>query len=129
MMRRTVLLLTCVLLAVPAWAGEGESFDPDQPFRQTLNHRLLESLLIQAMEAIEEHIEISGNIDSEKGQPERMQSLRFKFYPEGKSKSERHFSAEGWFGPSTDSDHQELHFRFSLPKSSELSTESLDNVL
>jgi hypothetical protein len=129
MVRASILLLTVILLAIPVWARGGEAFDPDQPFEQALTHRLLESIVNHAMEAIRDHIEVSGNIAPEQEQAEPRHSLRFKFYPEGKSKSNQHFTAEGWFGPSTDPQQQELHFRFTLPKSKESGPSLGDNDL
>jgi len=127
--RSGILAVAIILGAVPAWAAGDGSFDPDQPFQQALSNRLLESLLNHAKEAIEDHFDISGNIGSEKGQPDRRQSFQFKFYPEGKSRSDQHFTAEGWFGPSSEADQQELHFRFALPNASAQSSQLPDNVL
>lgn len=121
----TVLMLS---LAAPALAA-GETFDPDQIFRQALSRQFLESLLNQAQEVIDEHLEISGHFESSKDGLEPNGALRFKFYPDGKSKSSQHFSAEGWFGPSRDAQQQELHFRFALPKSSDPASSFPDNVL
>jgi hypothetical protein len=122
--------LLCAVIASSAWAGEPEAFDPDQPFKQALSQRLLESLLGQALEAFSEHLEISGSLDSELGEGDRKRGLRFKFYPEGKSKSEEHIVAEGSLGPSEDSRQRELHFRFAVPNSSAGSSQDgFDNVL
>ncbi|HEU4683568.1 MAG TPA: hypothetical protein VFS39_03595 [Nitrospira sp.] len=126
---RLAVLLIIMVSAMPAWAG-GESFDPDQPFRQGLTRHFLESLLNHAAEAIEDHLEISGSLHhGDKNAPGSLGALGFRFYPEGKSKSDRHFSAEGWFGRSPDSKEQELHLRFSLPRSSDSSSRLPDNVL
>src|SRR5262245_1222054 len=115
---KLILAITIVAMtAFPAWAGD--SFDPEQPFRQALSHHFLQSLLDLAKEAIEDHLEISGDVESGKNGGESKRSLGFKFYPEGKSKSDQHFSAEGWFGPSSDSALEELHLRFALPKRSD----------
>jgi hypothetical protein len=120
--------LLILSLAVPALAA-GETFDPDQIFRQALSRQFLESLLNQAQEAIDEHLEISGHFESAKDGLEPTGELRLRFYPDGKSKSSQHFSAEGWFGPSRDAQQQELHLRFTLPKSSEPASPLPDNVL
>jgi hypothetical protein len=117
-------------LASSAWAGEGGGFDPDRPFNQAFSNRILESLFSQALEALEDHFEISGNLNPDSPDGDRTKKLQFKFYPEGKSKSKDHVTAEGWFGPSKDSREEELHFRFVVPKSSsEPSPEPLSNVL
>ena len=104
-----------VMAAQPVSAAEPE-FDPEQPFKG-LGQRLLESFLGQALAALDEHFEMSGSLDSAPSQTDKKQSLRFKFYPNGKSKSNDHITAEGSFGPSSDSRQEEFHFRFTLPKS------------
>ena len=104
-----------VVAAQPVWAA-GPEFDPDQPFKG-LGQRLLESVLGQALAALDDHLEMSGSLDANAPQGDKKQTLRFKFYPNGKSKSGDHITAEGWFGPSTDSRQDEFHFRFAVPKS------------
>jgi hypothetical protein len=120
--------LTAIFAAQPALAAEPE-FDPDQPFKG-LGQRLLESFLGQALAALDDHVEMSGNVDPNVPQSDKKQSLRFKFYPNGKSKSDDHIAAEGWFGPSTDSRQEEFHFRFTVPKALSESLSVLpENVL
>jgi hypothetical protein len=122
--------LVVLLMATQLRAGEPETFEPDQPFRQALSQRLLESLLGQALEALNDHVEISGSLDPDGSTGDREQRLRFKFYPEGKSQSDEHIAAEGWLGPSEDSRRQEFHFRFSVPKSpTGPASDRFDNVL
>ncbi|HKT33817.1 MAG TPA: hypothetical protein VJR03_03225 [Nitrospira sp.] len=99
----------------PVCAGELE-FDPDQPFKG-MGERLFESFLGQALQALDDHFEMSGNLNLDSREGDRKRTLRFKFYPNGKSKSNDHVAAEGWFGPSTDSRQDEFHFRFAVPKS------------
>jgi hypothetical protein len=102
-----------MLAAQPVCAAE---FDPEQPFKG-LGQRLLESFLGQALAALDDHLEMSGTLDPNAPQADKKQTLRFKFYPNGKSKSDEHIAGEGWFGPSTDSRQDEFHFRFAVPKS------------
>ncbi|HKY71974.1 MAG TPA: hypothetical protein VJL88_08655 [Nitrospira sp.] len=108
-------VLIMVLVAPPVWAGAPE-FDPDQPFKG-MGQQLLESFLGQALQALDDHFEMAGSLDPKASQPDAKKSLRFKFYPNGKSKSNEHITAEGWFGPSTDAQEEEFHFRFTVPKS------------
>lgn len=128
-----VVALTAFLLiltTVPLRAAEPETFDPDRPFREALSRPWIESLFGLALDALYDHVEISGSLDPESFQGDREQRLRFKFYPEGKSKSDEHIAAEGWFGPSEDSRRREFHFRFSVPTSpAGLPPDRLDNVL
>src|SRR5689334_9411540 len=91
--------LMAILAAQPVLAAEPE-FDPEQPFKG-VGQRLLESFLGQALAALDDHFEMSGSLDPNAAQTDKKQALRFKFYPNGKSKSDDHITAEGWFGPST----------------------------
>jgi hypothetical protein len=117
-----------ILVAQPAWA-DGADFDPEQPFKGA-SQRLLESFLGQALQALDDHFELSGNFDSDAQPSDQKKTLRFRFYPNGRSKSNEHIAAEGWFGPSTDSRQEEFHFRFTVPKSlTEPASEMPDNVL
>jgi hypothetical protein len=122
--------LVVVLMATPVWAGEPGGFDPDQPFKG-LGQGLLESFLGQALAALDDHFELSGDFNTDSTPNDRKKNLKFKFYPNGKSKSDDHIAAEGWFGPSKDDARQEeFHFRFTVPKSLTKSSADLpDNVL
>jgi hypothetical protein len=118
--------LLAIFVVQPAWAAE---FDPEQPFKG-LGQRLLESFLGQALEALDDHFEVSGNFDADAQPKDQKRTMRFKFYPNGKSKSNEHVAAEGSFGPSKDSREDEFHFRFSIPKSlSEPLSDQPDQVL
>jgi hypothetical protein len=131
MLRIVFMGLLLAALVSPAWAGDSESFDPRQPFTQALSQRLLKSFLSQALAVLDEHIEISGSVNQDSSKGDRTQRLQFKFYPEGKSKSDEHITAEGWVGPSGDSRQEEFHFRFALPKpsTSEPTPNQFDQVL
>jgi hypothetical protein len=87
--------LLCAVTTSPVWAGGPEVFDPDQPFKQALSQRFLESFPSQALEVFSEHLEVSGSLDPDVEGGTRKQSLRFKLYPEGQSKSDEHIDAQG----------------------------------
>jgi hypothetical protein len=112
-----VIPVLVITLSTPAWAGESGGFDPDKPFNEAFSQRWLRSFLNQALDAFEDHFEITGNLNPDSGEGDRTNKMQFKFYPEGKSKSNDHVTAEGWFGPSKDSLQDEFHFRFAVPKS------------
>ena len=125
----TIAGLLMALVASPAWAGESGTFDPDQPFK-ALGKRFLDSAFDQILEALDDHFELSGTFDTDSTQSDPKRNLKFKFYPNGKSKSEDHITAEGWFGPSQDSLTEEFHFLFTIPKSLSGSVRDLpENVL
>ena len=101
-----------------SWAGETAPFDPEQPFKQGFSTSMLRSLLNEALDVFEDHVEIAGNLDSNDGKNDRGGNLRFKFYPEGKSKSDQHHSAEGSFRFAPDDTLRDFSFRFKKPDES-----------
>ena len=103
-------------MAAPVWATQADMFDPDQPFEQALSTGLLRSLLNQALDRLEDHVEISSSLGSGDAKADRSRHLRFKFYPDGKSKSRQHLSAEGWLRSTPESGQLDWHFRFKLPE-------------
>lgn len=108
-----IIAVLCLLGWVsPAWAVQGDTFEPDQPYEQALTNSLLRSLLNQALDRLEDHVEISGNLNQDETKGHRGKHLRFKFYPEGKSRSDQHFAAEGWFYSSPESGEHDWHFKF-----------------
>jgi len=116
MVRAIVVGFFLMFMAGPVWAAEAEPFNPDAPFQQELTTSLLRSLLNQAFDRLEDHIEIMGKLDSDDVKGDRQGRLQFKFYPEGKSKSDEHVAAEGWFHVTPEGGEHDWHFRFTLPK-------------
>jgi hypothetical protein len=110
-----VTVFSVMCLGTPALTTAADSFNPDQPFQQALSIDLLRSLLSQALDRLEDHVESSSSLSQSDPKADQSRSLRFKFYPEGKSKSDRHLSAEGWFRSGPDSGQLDWHFRFKLP--------------
>jgi len=100
----------------PVQATQADTFDPDQRFEEVLSIGILRSLLNQALHRLDEHVEISGDLNASDQKTERSRYLRFKFYPEGKSKSDQHFAAEGWFHTSPESGQHDWHFKFKRPE-------------
>ena len=116
MVRAVALVFFLMFTASPVWAAGAEPFDPDAPFQQGLTTSLLRSLLNQAFDRLEDHIEIMGTLDPDDVKGDRQGHLQLKIYPEGKSKSDEHVGAEGWFRVAPDGGQQDWHFRFTLPK-------------
>lgn len=112
-----------VYWVAPAQATEADTFDPDQSFEQALSTGLLRSLLSQALDRLEDHVEISGDLIASNQKTDRPRYLRFKFYPEGKSKSHEHLSAEGWVHSAPESGQLDWHFRFKMPEERPKQTE------
>lgn len=116
MIRAVAIVFFLMCTTAPVRAAEAEPFNPDAPFQQGLTTSLLRSLLNQAFDRLEDHIEIMGKLDSGDVKGDRQGHLQFKFYPEGKSKSDQHVAAEGWFHVAPEGGQHDWHFRFRLPK-------------
>jgi len=125
-MRLLLVIVMVFGLSATAWAGA--EFDPAQPFDQASGNRLLRSLLNHAADLIDEHLEISGRLQGS-APSDQGPELRFKFYPEGKSKSDKSISAEAWVDRTADPRQQAWHFRFSIPRSSSRPSPLPENVL
>ena len=113
-----IVIIACwfVYGVAPVQAIQADTFDPDQPFEQALHTGILRSLLNQALDRLEEHVGISTDLSTSDQKLERPRYLRFKFYPEGKSKSDEHFAAEGWLRSSPESGQHDWHFKFKRPE-------------
>ena len=101
---------------VPAESHASELFDSEEPFNQAITKNLLRSFLNQALDVLDDHLEITGSLNPDEKQGDRQQYLKFRFYPEGKSKSNESVTAEGWIDQARHSSQQDFHFHFSLPK-------------
>jgi hypothetical protein len=115
---RTVVVLCLLLMSGPAWAGGPESFDPDAPFKQALSMNLLRSFLNEAMDRLEDHVDMSGTLIPDERTSDRHGRMQFKFYPEGKSRSGQHLTAEGFFRLAPDDTVRDFSFRFKNPETS-----------
>ncbi|HEX6825288.1 MAG TPA: hypothetical protein VF077_03145 [Nitrospiraceae bacterium] len=118
MIRAIVVGFFLMFMAAPLWAAEAEPFNPEAPFQQGLSTGLLRSLLNQALDQLEDHIEIMGKLDPDDVKGNRQGRLQFKFYPEGKSKSDEHVGAESWFRVAPDHTLRDFYFRFKHPEDS-----------
>ncbi|MBX3325691.1 MAG: hypothetical protein U0223_13180 [Nitrospira sp.] len=113
------VMVVAMCLGGPAVARAADTFNPDQPFQEVLSLNLLRSLFNQVVNQLDDHVEISSRLSQADSTTNGQRSLRFKYYPEGKSKSDRHLSAEGWFSSTTESEQLDWHFRFKLPEDRE----------
>ena len=108
-----VLLVSLALIPIESRASE--PFDSEEPFKQAITKNLLRSFLNQALDVLGDHLEVVGSLSPDQKQGDRQQYLKFRFYPEGKSKSNESMTAEGWIDQAPYSSQQDFHFRFSLP--------------
>ena len=118
MVRAVAIAFFLVCTADPVWAAEVEPFNPEAPFQQGLSTSLLRSLLNEALDKLEDHIEFMGKLDPDDVKGNRQGRLQFKFYPEGKSKSDEHVGAESWFRVAPDHTLRDFYFRFKHPEES-----------
>ena len=109
-------LLMIALALIPVESRASEPFDAEEPFNQAITKNLLRSFLNQALDVLDEHLEITGSLNPDEKHGDRQQRLRFRFYPEGRSKSNESVTAEGWIDQAPHSSQQDFYFRFSLPK-------------
>jgi len=114
----TLLCTVPLLPAVQSQAAPGdtaqtpdsiESFDLPTPDG-------LHSLYNQTLAALQEYIEIDGSLPQDGETQAQRGEFRLKVFPQGKSRSQEHLSAEGSFRLSPDPGQQEFSLRF---KSSE----------
>jgi hypothetical protein len=120
-MNRLGIILFMAVLSVPTFharpaAAEAPSFDPDQPFRESLGTHALRSLLNRALDILEDHVQIDGQLSESDPKGDQRGRLELKLYPKGKSKSDEHLKAEGWFSHSPESGWHDFHFRFQSPR-------------
>ena len=109
-------VLLVVLAMIPVESRAAELFDSEEPFNQAITKNLLRSFLNQALDVLDDHLEVTGALSPNEKQGNRQQYLKFRFYPEGKSRSNESMTAEGWIDQAPDSSQHDFHFRFSLPK-------------
>ena len=114
-----ILLLAVLLAVAPAslWAGETTlkdqgGFDFDQPFDEAMAKGVLRSILNRALDAIEDHVEMRGKLRHGARNGEEEGRLELRVYPRGKSQSDDHVAAEGWFRFSPGLLNNELTLRF-----------------
>jgi hypothetical protein len=116
--------LILMLLAVPVAAGEtrlssdDDTLNFDLPFEQAINKQVLRSLLNQAIEAVEDHLELKGKWRHGNQAGDREGRFELRLYPRGKSRSDEHVGAEGSFRFSPEAGNHELSLRFKSSKPS-----------
>jgi hypothetical protein len=109
-------VLLVALALIPVESRASEPFDSEEPFNQAITKNVLRSFLNQALDVLDEHLEIIGSVNPDEKHGDRQKYLKFRFYPEGKSKSNESVTAEGWIDQVPHAGQQDFHFRFSLPK-------------
>ena len=80
MVRAVAIAFFLICTSAPVWAVETEPFNPDAPFQQGLSTSLLRSLLNEALDKFEDHIEFMGKLDSGDVKGKQQGRLQFEFY-------------------------------------------------
>ncbi len=119
-MVRWLFTLLIFLLAGPVWAQDyrplaaqgPEEFNFEEPFEQALSNTLLRSLLSAAAANFHEYVEFEGRMAPEGSSTPPSGEFRLKFFPQGKSRSQDHVTAEGSFRLSPNRDASEFSLRF-----------------
>ena len=121
---RSGIIAACVcaiisVLPISLYAASGDEPHPadrEALYEGLLPERLLCDLYNQARAALREHVEIDGVFPDDGASGRRTGEFRLKFFPQGKSRSQEHVTAEGSFRRSPDTDQQELTLRFKSSK-------------
>ncbi len=128
-------LLTALLLAAtPVFAAEDRpllgldlSRVASDLLDKTTPEKLLHELFDQALARVREYVEVEGNLPALESR--RSGEFRLKLFPQGKSHSQEHLTAEGSFSLSPDADQQEFTLRFKSSKPSQQSVPPSGEIL
>ncbi|MGZ9189572.1 MAG: hypothetical protein ACXW39_05910 [Nitrospira sp.] len=128
-------LLTALLLtATPVCAADDRTLlDLDlgrvasDLLDKTKSDNLLHEWFDQALATVREYVEVEGNLPAQESR--RSGEFRLKLFPQGKSHSQEHLSAEGSFSLSPEADQQEFTFRFKSSKPSQHSVPPSNEIL
>ena len=94
---------------------------------KTTPEKLLHELFDQALARVREYVEVEGNLPALESR--RSGEFRLKLFPQGKSHSQEHLTAEGSFSLSPDADQQEFTLRFKSSKPSQQSVPPSGEIL
>jgi len=122
------LLLTVLLLlfATPvgaddrrATADEGSRTPAmNEPVDRTVLRDVLRELFTQALATLHEYVEVETALPPDDSSRPRAGEFRLKLFPQGKSRSQDHLTAEGTYRHSPDAEQREFTLRFKSSKNS-----------
>ena len=96
-------------------------------FDKSTPEKLLRGLFEQALATLLDHVEVEGSLPSDAARPAG--EFRLKLFPQGKSRSQEHVTAEGSFNLSPDADQQQFILRFKSSKPSQQSAPPAGDIL
>ncbi len=115
-----ILFITTPLMAAEQSGHQGGHLghlSTNGPIDKPEADDLLHGLFDQALATIQEYVEVEGHLSSPESR--RTGEFRLKLFPQGKSHSPEHLTAEGSFQLSPDSDQHEFTLRFKSSKPSQ----------
>ncbi len=95
-----------------AAAAEGQGPQAGALFDRLIPQNALRNLYNQALSTLQEYVEVEGKMPGNGSSQQQAGEFRLKLFPQGKSRSQEHMSAEGFLRLSPDADQQELILRF-----------------
>lgn len=128
------LLFALLLIATPVCAADDHTVlgtdlgrVASDLFAKTTPEKFLHGLFDQALATIQEYVEVEGSLPSQESR--RPGEFHLKLFPQGKSHSQEHVTAEGFFHLSPESDQPEFTLRFKSSKPSQQSVPPSGDIL
>lgn len=103
--------------------------DLNESFEQAVPYNLLRGLFNQALSTLHEYLEVEATLPGGGQTHQQAGEFRLKLFPQGKSQSQEHMTAEGSFRLSPDADEQEFTLRFKSSKPSQRSVPPSGDIL
>lgn len=122
----TFLAALILPMAESAVAAAADDHVPEasESYERIIPNGFFRDLYSQALSSLHEYIELEGNLPGTGSSTPQAGEFRLKLFPQGKSRSREHLSAEGSYHLAPDSGQREFTLRF---KSSNNPPSSLPN--
>lgn len=122
----SLLMTTGVHLAA---AAEGQDPQASELFDHLIPKDALRHLYNQALSTLQEYVDVEGKLPGKGSSQQQAGEFRLKLFPQGKSRSQEHMSAEGSFRRSPDTDQQEFTLRFKSSRTPQQPPLANDDVI
>lgn len=93
-------------------AADRHTLEARELLDEIIPKELFRQLYSEALSTFHEYIELEGKLPGEGSSRQQAGEFCLKLFPQGKSRSQEHMSAEGSFRVSPDSDQREFTLRF-----------------
>jgi hypothetical protein len=114
-----LLMVLLLLLARPVGATDVRTTGEDvrspavnEPAGHMVPTDILRGLFAQALATLQEYVEVETALQPDGSSPPQTGEFRLKLFPQGKSRSQDHFTAEGTYRRSPDAGQREFTLRF-----------------